>query len=175
MRLKSRRKRGQLVLLAQETPTSSSLALFTKIANCCLGLYLCCTLSRQVGIVFLHLNSVINPFLASFRISELKRSCAIVLGLQRQVIETTSSHFLSSATRCEARDTANQATGCCLENLKNDRLRPPSWHQRVNHVQEWFNWPIKAANMACPKETASSVCPLALRSVGLGWCLWRTL
>ena len=81
---------------------------------------------KQSCIVFLFLNSVINPFLASFRISELKRSCAIVLGLRRQVIETTSSHFLSSATRCKALDTANQATGCCLENLKNDRLRPPS-------------------------------------------------
>ena len=69
---------------------------------------------KESCIVFLFLNSAINPFLASFRISELKRSCAIVLGLQRQVIETTSSHFLSSATRCEARDTANQATGSCL-------------------------------------------------------------
>ena len=82
---------------------------------------------KESCIVFLFLNSVINPFLASFRISELKRSCAIVLGLQRQVTETTSSHFLSSATRCEARNTANQlATGCCLENVKNDPLRPTS-------------------------------------------------
>ena len=80
---------------------------------------------KESCIVFL-LNSVINPFLASFRISELKRSCAIVLGLQRQVTETTSSHFLSSATRCEARNTANQATGSCLENVKNDPLRPTS-------------------------------------------------
>ena len=81
---------------------------------------------KESCIVFLFLNSVINPFLASFRISELKRSCAIVLGLQRQVIETTSSHFLSSATRCEMRDTANHTTGCCLENVKNDLLRPTS-------------------------------------------------
>ena len=81
---------------------------------------------KESCVVFLFLNSVINPFLASFRISELKRSCAIVLGLRRQVIETTSSHFLSSATRCEARDTANQATGSCLENVKNDPLRPTS-------------------------------------------------
>ena len=81
---------------------------------------------KESCIVFLFLNSDINPFLASFRISELKRSCAIVLGLQRQVTETTSSHFLSSATRCEARNTANQATGCCLENVKNDPLRPTS-------------------------------------------------
>ena len=81
---------------------------------------------KESCIVFLFLNSIVNPFLASFRISELKRSCAMVLGLQRQDIQTTSSHFLSSATRCEMRDTANQATGCCLENLKNDRLRPPS-------------------------------------------------
>ena len=36
---------------------------------------------RESSIVFLHLNSVFNPFLASFRINELKRSCAIVLGL----------------------------------------------------------------------------------------------
>ena len=70
---------------------------------------------KESCIVFLFLNSVINPFLASFRINELKRSCAIVLGLQRQDIEATSSHFLSSATRCEARDTANQATGCYFE------------------------------------------------------------
>ena len=81
---------------------------------------------KESCIVFLFLNSVVNPFLASFRISELKRSCAIALGLQRQDIETTSSHFLSSATRCEMHGTVNQATGCCLENVKNDRLRPPS-------------------------------------------------
>ena len=81
---------------------------------------------KESCFAFLFLNSFINPFLASFRISDLKRSCAIVLGLQRQVIETTSSHFLSSATRCEMRDTANQATGCCLENVKNDPLRPTS-------------------------------------------------
>ncbi|XP_029205939.2 G-protein coupled receptor 26-like [Acropora millepora] len=44
---------------------------------------------KESCIVFLHFNSVFNPFLASFRISELKRSCAIVLGLQRQVNETS--------------------------------------------------------------------------------------
>ena len=44
---------------------------------------------RESCIVFLHFNSVFNPFLASFRISELKRSCGIVLGLQRQVNETS--------------------------------------------------------------------------------------
>ena len=44
---------------------------------------------KESCIVFLHLNSVINPFLVSFRINELKRSCAIVLGLQRQVNETS--------------------------------------------------------------------------------------
>ena len=37
--------------------------------------------SKESSIAFLHLNSVFNPFLASFRINELKRSCAIVLGL----------------------------------------------------------------------------------------------
>ena len=36
---------------------------------------------KESSIVFLHLNSVFNPFLSSFRINELKRSCAIVLGL----------------------------------------------------------------------------------------------
>ena len=46
---------------------------------------------KESFIVFLHLNSVINPFLASFRINELKRSCAIVLGLQRQANETSSN------------------------------------------------------------------------------------
>ena len=81
---------------------------------------------KESCFVFLFLNSLINPFLASFRISELKRSCAIVLGLQRQGIETISSHFLFSATGYEMRDTANQATGCCLESVKNDRSRPPS-------------------------------------------------
>ncbi|KAK2547855.1 G-protein coupled receptor 26 [Acropora cervicornis] len=44
---------------------------------------------KESCIVFLHFNSVFNPFLASFRISELKRSCAIVLGLQRQVNDTS--------------------------------------------------------------------------------------
>ena len=44
---------------------------------------------KESGVAFLHLNSVINPFLASFGISELKKSCAIVLGLQRQVDETS--------------------------------------------------------------------------------------
>ncbi|XP_044180869.1 uncharacterized protein LOC122962033 [Acropora millepora] len=34
---------------------------------------------KQSCIVFLYLNSFINPFLASFRINELKKSCAIVL------------------------------------------------------------------------------------------------
>ena len=36
---------------------------------------------KESSIVFLHLNSVFNPFLSSFRINEVKRSCAIVLGL----------------------------------------------------------------------------------------------
>ncbi|XP_044181901.1 G-protein coupled receptor 26-like [Acropora millepora] len=35
---------------------------------------------RESCIVFLFLNSFINPFLASFRTNELKKSCAIVLG-----------------------------------------------------------------------------------------------
>ena len=42
---------------------------------------------KESCIVFLHFNSVFNPFLASFRVRELKRSCAIVLGLQREVNE----------------------------------------------------------------------------------------
>ena len=37
---------------------------------------------KESSIVFLHLNSVFNPLLSSFRINELKRSCAIVLGLK---------------------------------------------------------------------------------------------
>ena len=65
---------------------------------------------KESSIVFLHLNSVINPFLASFRINELKRCCMIVLGLQRQDVETTPSHSLSSARRCEMRQMTNQAT-----------------------------------------------------------------
>ena len=44
---------------------------------------------KQSCIVFLYLNSFINPFLASFCINKLKRSCAIVLGLERQVNETS--------------------------------------------------------------------------------------
>ena len=44
---------------------------------------------KQSCIVFLYLNSFVNPFLASFRINELKKSCAIVLGLERQVNETS--------------------------------------------------------------------------------------
>ena len=64
---------------------------------------------KESCIVFLCLNSVINPFLASFRINKLKRSCMIVLGFQRQDVETTPSHFLPWATRCEVVDTANQA------------------------------------------------------------------
>ena len=64
---------------------------------------------KESCIVFLCLNSVINPFLASFRINKLKRSCMIVLGFQRQDVETTPSHFLPLATRCEVGDTANQA------------------------------------------------------------------
>ena len=44
---------------------------------------------KESCIVFLHFNSVFNPFLASFRVRELKRSCAIVLGLQREVNETS--------------------------------------------------------------------------------------
>ena len=72
---------------------------------------------KESCIAFLHLNSVINPFLASFRISELKRSCAIVLGLQRQDVKTTPSHFLSPAKRCEMRDTANQPAGYAVENV----------------------------------------------------------
>ena len=60
---------------------------------------------KESSILFVFLNSVVNPFLASFRINELKRSCMIVLRLQRQNVETTASHFLSSATRCEMRET----------------------------------------------------------------------
>ena len=44
---------------------------------------------KESCIVFLYLNSFINPFLASFRTNELKKSCAIVLGLERQVNETS--------------------------------------------------------------------------------------
>ena len=46
---------------------------------------------KESCIIFLYLNSIINPFLASYRINELQRSCAIVLGLQRQVSETSSN------------------------------------------------------------------------------------
>ena len=44
---------------------------------------------KESCVVFLYLNSFVNPFLASFRINELKKSCAIVLGLERQVNETS--------------------------------------------------------------------------------------
>ena len=52
---------------------------------------------KESSIVFLHLNSVFNPFLSSFRINELKRSCAIVLGLN----ETSPdwNRFLSTLSR----------------------------------------------------------------------------
>ena len=46
---------------------------------------------RESCLIFLYLNSIINPFLASYRINELQRSCAIVLGLQRKVSETSSN------------------------------------------------------------------------------------
>ena len=63
---------------------------------------------KESSILFVFLNSVVNPFLASFRINELKRSCMIVLRLQRQDVETTASHFLSFATRCEMRETRRE-------------------------------------------------------------------
>ena len=63
---------------------------------------------KESSIPFVFLNSVVNPFLASFRINELKRSCMIVLRWQRQDVETTASHFLSSATRCEMRETRRE-------------------------------------------------------------------
>ena len=44
---------------------------------------------KESCVVFLYLNSFVNPFLASFRINKLKKSCAIVLGLERQVNETS--------------------------------------------------------------------------------------
>ena len=72
---------------------------------------------KESSIAFLFLNSVINPFSASFRISELKKSCVIVFGWQRHDIETTPSHFLSSTTRCEVGGTANETAGCDLENM----------------------------------------------------------
>ena len=77
---------------------------------------------KESCIAFLHLNSVINPFLASFRISELKRSCAIVLGLQRQLNETSPNRnrFLSALSQrvpCEMRNTTSRAGGYAIENL----------------------------------------------------------
>ena len=74
---------------------------------------------KESCIVFLHLNSVINPFLASFRVNELKRSCAIVLGLQRQVqIEIVSCpRSPGQGVRGEIRYTGNQAGGYAVENL----------------------------------------------------------
>ena len=80
---------------------------------------------KESCIVFLCLNSVINPFLASFRINELKRSCAIVLGLRRQLktkrqvqIEIVSCpRSPGQRVRYEIRDMANQAGGYAVENL----------------------------------------------------------
>ena len=63
---------------------------------------------KESCVVFLYLNSFVNPFLTSFRINELKKSCAIVLGLERQVNGTSRNwnRFLptfSWATLCEVR------------------------------------------------------------------------
>ena len=52
---------------------------------------------RQSSTVIVFLNSVVNPFLASFRINELKKSCAAVLGLTKEDDETASAR-LSSVT-----------------------------------------------------------------------------
>ena len=81
---------------------------------------------KESCIAFLHLNSVINPFLSSFRINELKKSCAIVLGFQRQpkskrpvqMIEIVSCPLSpGQRVRCKISDTANQAGGYAVENL----------------------------------------------------------
>ena len=52
---------------------------------------------KESSIVFLHLNSVFNPFLSSFCINELKRSCAIVLGLNEASPDW--NRFLSTLSR----------------------------------------------------------------------------
>ena len=81
---------------------------------------------KESCIAFLHLNSVINPFLSSFRINELERSCAIVLGLQRQPKTKRPVHMIEIVScprspgqrvRCKISDTANQAGGYAVENL----------------------------------------------------------
>ncbi|XP_068704848.1 adenosine receptor A1-like [Montipora foliosa] len=47
---------------------------------------------RQSSTVILFLNSMVNPFLASFRINEMKKSCAIV----RQVFFGNSAHAVNN-------------------------------------------------------------------------------
>jgi len=49
---------------------------------------------RESLLVFLFLNSVINPFLTAFRINELLHSVKIVLGLRKQHGLSGSGNFL---------------------------------------------------------------------------------
>ena len=58
---------------------------------------------RESSTVILFLNSVVNPFLASFRINEMKNSCVIVLGLKRQDDETASARFSSVTAPMQCR------------------------------------------------------------------------
>lgn len=49
---------------------------------------------RESSIVFLFLNSTVNPFLTTFRINELKHSVKIVVGLRRHEKLNSSGNFL---------------------------------------------------------------------------------
>ena len=102
---------------------------------------------KESSIVFLHLNSVFNPFLSSFRISELKRSCAIVLGLQRQVNDTSPNWnrflcTLSGATGPFWR-TRHGNSGCCLCCSK--LVKSSDETKRL--------WETRSADMSCSQET----------------------
>ncbi|KAL9963245.1 hypothetical protein ACROYT_G032426 [Oculina patagonica] len=48
---------------------------------------------RESAVIFLFLNSTVNPFLTIFRINELKLSVKIILGLRRQNNSNSSGNF----------------------------------------------------------------------------------
>ena len=102
---------------------------------------------KESCIVFLHFNSVFNPFLASFRISELKRSCAIVLGLQRQVNDTSPNWNRFLCTLSHATGPFWRAwhsnLGCCLWCWK---------FVKSSDETKWL-WETRSADMSCSQET----------------------
>ena len=53
---------------------------------------------RELCVLFLFLNSAVNPFLTTFRINELKKSVRIVLRLRRQDEETNTDFQLPTGS-----------------------------------------------------------------------------